>query len=189
MGGYLWKKRSDQGEIRWEIPPWNMDIPEWPIRNLFFTGGWFFRSHCQHLEWIWGSRTWCQTCLLFFLLLFICLIPAKSWDDDSTRPLSIEATKTSHQRNDAWSRMDPKTTSLLLGRLGRLGFCWKAWWSCESPLCRPSKLGPRVISMCKDHEYLEDHPTDHKWLVTGVSSPTYECWITLRLETCDHQDY
>ena len=22
--------------------------------------------------------------------------------------------------------------------------------------------------------YLEDHPTDHNWLVTGVSSPTYK---------------
>ena len=27
--------------------------------------------------------------------------------------------------------------------------------------------------------YLEDHPTDRNWLVTGVSSPTFKCWITL----------
>ena len=27
--------------------------------------------------------------------------------------------------------------------------------------------------------YLEDHPTDHNLLATGVSSPTYKCWITL----------
>ena len=59
-------------------------------------------------------------------------------------------------------------------------------WSSETWHNSIGRLWPTYLNA---PPYLEDHPTDHNWLVTGASSPTYKNRITLLLETYDHQDY